>query len=175
MKSLITSASLLAATLTAPASAATDGTPGTTSTGTFNVSATMSLPPAVNVHVFGLDDFSFTGTVGVPLDGQSDRFCAIRDNGGFVGLTISSSDAADTDFRVKTPDGTSTIVFGVIVDTTAGTMIEMEEGVESQFIAAGECVDNGIDGWLMSFVPIGYGGPGDGSFSNQFIVTVSPK
>lgn len=175
MKGLWTSAALLATALSTPASAATDGTLGPTSTGTFNISATMSPAPTPNVHVFGLDDFAFTGTVGENLNAQSDRFCVVRDNGGLVGLTISSSDAADSDFRVKTPGGASTIVFGVIVDTTAGTMIEMNEGVESQFIAAGECLDNGVDGWLLSLNPIGYGGPGDGSFSNQFIVTVSPK
>ena len=78
----------------AVAQAATDGTPGATSTGTFNATATVNPPIATQVQVFGLDDFTFVpiqsivsgGSVG--MQSQNDLFCLTRNTTGNVLVTV---------------------------------------------------------------------------------------
>lgn len=74
------------------AQAATDGTPGATSTGTFNATATVNPPIVTQVQVFGLDDFAFapiqSGSVSGGGQTQSDLFCLARNTPGNVLVTI---------------------------------------------------------------------------------------
>ncbi len=84
----------MALALAAPgiAFAATDGTPGSTSTGTFNANVTISPQPATTVEVIGLNDFSFGSYFqGNIVPELTDFLCLKRSTPGQVSVTITSS------------------------------------------------------------------------------------
>lgn len=176
MKAQLTSAGFFAALLAAPAAASSDGTLGPTSTGSFNVSATISPSPVDEVQVFGLDDFSFAGTEGQSsIDSQTKSFCVIRETGGTVGLTISSFDAADTYFRVKTPGGADEIqMLFTFHHTGTPSGVTLTEGTEELFPAEATCTD-GVTPIALAISLLNTGSAAAGNYSNSFLVTVAPK
>lgn len=71
------------ALMASPALAATDGSPGATSTGSFNVTLTVQPPSPVTVHLLGLDDFDFgtiqtSPTASTPVPSIKQYFCINR-------------------------------------------------------------------------------------------------
>lgn len=110
---------ILALGLSGTAMAATDGTPGATSTGSFGVAITLQNAPASQVNILGLDDVDF-GTVIKNADGTLNHggerqmlFCLTRSDAGNVVLSLAQS----------TPKSTSSDTFtleeGGGVDTDA--------------------------------------------------------
>lgn len=97
MKLMNSAAIVLALALPAMANAATDGTPGATSTGSFSATLTLEEAPGSIVSVVGLDDFEF-GTqildnVGA-LNGTETRnspFCVSRSDAGNVLFKVSQA------------------------------------------------------------------------------------
>lgn len=94
MKFLKTAAVALALIAPVAAHAATDGTLGATSTGSFNASLQVNAPAGTQVQVFGLDDFAFpvvTGgiTTNTPVPAIEQPFCLTRSTAGNVLVTIS--------------------------------------------------------------------------------------
>lgn len=83
-----------------PAMAATDGTPGATSTGTFDANLTVETPPATQLHIYGLQDISFhipyfNGAYNFPARTFSTSgFCVTRSDAGNVKLTVTQTGAA---------------------------------------------------------------------------------
>jgi hypothetical protein len=64
MKTHLIGIASIALMLADPAFAATDGQPGATSTGSFNVTLTVSPPVGDTVQIIGLDDFALNAVVG---------------------------------------------------------------------------------------------------------------
>jgi hypothetical protein len=101
MKSSKTSALLLAiaSALVLPklAFAATDGTPGPTSTANLNVSVTIAPPVEPVVQILNLDDLIFPTVQRLPGSAiystikAQDQFCIIRNVSGAVGIRIQRS------------------------------------------------------------------------------------
>ena len=117
MKILATAAAL--ACLSAPAFAATQGTPGPTSTGTVTINA--SITPEVNIT--SLDDITFTATVmrtalntGADATG-GDAFCVWSNNPDGSYFITATGNGASNAFSLT--DGTRTLPYSVIVNTAA--------------------------------------------------------
>jgi hypothetical protein len=181
----------LAVMLIAPCAtqAATDGTLGATSSGTFGASLTINSPAGVNVQVFGLDDFAFgtvtggiTTTTTIPMMEQP--FCISRSNAGNVLVTFAQIGSTTSNF--------------VLSDTTTPTpqTVGLSMVVYTPAFASGSGLSNG------STVTLAQSGPGCtaaststvahtlrltpasvpaqatakyGSFSGTFSITVSPQ
>ncbi len=89
----------LAAALSLPSTAfaATDGTPGATSTGTFQATLTVTPPTSDMVQIIGLEDVSFSAEVYSPSNPtafpQTESYlCLLRSGLGNVRLSISQPD-----------------------------------------------------------------------------------
>ncbi len=94
MKFLKTAALAIALIAPATANAATDGTLGTTSSGSFNASLQVNAPAGTQVQVFGLDDFTFPAVTGgittnTPVPTLENTFCLNRSTAGNVLVTVS--------------------------------------------------------------------------------------
>lgn len=94
----------------APVLAATDGQPGSTSTGNFNATLTVSPPVTDQVQVVGLDDVDFgTVTLGpygsdwVTVPDPSMSFCLKRSTPGDVNITFDqlTNPPDDSQFRMS--------------------------------------------------------------------------
>jgi hypothetical protein len=95
MRILKTAALAMALAMPSVTMAATDGTLGTTSTGTFDATLTLTAPPASQVQVLGLDNLALPSSVttGGPIGilGTSTFFCVNRSDAGNVFITVSQS------------------------------------------------------------------------------------
>lgn len=93
-------AALAIATAPNMAHAATDGTLGNTSTGSFNAYLTFQAPGTGQVQVIGLDDFVY-GIVKGQVDTTTQlpvlrkNFCLLRSNAGMVRVTINQASVPD--------------------------------------------------------------------------------
>ena len=171
-------AALLAA---APAYAAADGTLGQTSTGTFNVTAVLSAPQIDNVLVSGLEDVNFAGsTADSFLPDQTMRFCIIRqNNGGDVGITVTSENLADAGFALK--DGTTHAIGLTFTLATPGNVTHsLSYGSETVAAVQSACTKGDLatdSALLISVPPPAIGAPPRvaGTYGNFFIITVAPK
>ncbi len=95
--------------------AATDGTPGATSTGSFNATLTLESPPASTVQILGLRDLALgTFTIGAGGSqggfGVGTAFCMKRSDAGNIFLTVSQT----------IPDGEGFFLFSGIDSNTDG-------------------------------------------------------
>lgn len=181
MKALRTSAALLAAAITVPAFASSDGTPGASSSGTFTVTATVGpAAPGDTVHVFGLDDFSLSWAQGSSGDAEEHSFCIVSSNpaGGQVSITVSSFDAADTGFVVKEPASATQIpLFVGVVSNSQGLGHPMIEGTPVPgFTIAGSCTDSPVDpnAFILQVNTDDGASAGQGTYFGSFLITVAP-
>ena len=177
MRTFTTSVALLAAALASPALAASDGTLGPTSTGTFTVQASISADAADDVHIYGLEDFAFSGNEGGTIDGQAKIFCMIRtpDNGD-VDVTITSFDAADTYFRVRTPGGADEVqmLLNIFSSITAQFYL-MTEGTPETIPVEDNCNEAGTPQFQLSISLLNTATANPGNYSGSFLVTVAPN
>ena len=184
MKTQMTSVALFAMALAAPAVASSDGVPGPTSSGTFTVTATVTEEATDDVHVYGLGDLSLffapgaiAGTAGT-FDGEP--FCITRSpSGGDVNLTISSFDAADTEFVVKTPGGANQAYFYIRIDNTSngGEFFDPIDGTQFSAVpVSASCSDVlGEPGTLRMEAVLSGTATVPGVYSGSFLLTVAPN
>lgn len=180
MKTLTASVAIVAWTLAAPALAASDGVLGPTSSGSFTVNATVSQATSDNVQVFGLDDYSLSWIEGVAGDSETHSFCIIRTPaGGTVSITISSFDAADTTYLVKTPGGGDQVTLtmsieslsdGVPFDPAEGTPFPGVQVSSSCNDIAGDATSQTLEVATATAIPEGSAG----IYSGSFLITVAP-
>jgi hypothetical protein len=124
---------ILALSASQVAVAATQGTPGPTSTGTVTINA--SITPEVNIT--NLDDFTFTATelrtaLNTGADGtQFDRVCVWSNNPDRSYFITATGNGAGSAFSLT--DGTRTLAYTVQwADNTAGVnMTALTSGVKS--------------------------------------------
>lgn len=179
MKILTASAACLAMAFAGPALAATDGALGQTSNGSFNVTANISAQEFDSVHVYGLEDLVMPGEVGTPGSTWQIYYCMIRTpNAGDIGVTVSSIAAGDTEFLLKSPGGNLPLIITMSFEDGA-QYTQLNEGVEDTFTAPSSCDElNGGEGLpenaRMDFTV--NGAPTEaGSYSNTFLISISPK
>ena len=98
-------APVLVACLSPMAMAATDGTLGTTSTGTTVVDITLD----EQIQVSGLLDINLTYTAGVNSTGNT-PLCIYRRNNAAIDLTLSSANEVGTDFNLSDGAATPTLL-----------------------------------------------------------------
>ncbi len=125
MKFLKTAALALALIAPVAAHAATDGTLGTTSTGSFNASLQVNAPAGTQVQVFGLDDFTFpvvTGgiTTNTPVPAIEQPFCLTRSTAGNVLVTISQPGNVSAGYNLNDGAG-HTLSLSMLVTSPAGS------------------------------------------------------
>lgn len=179
MKLLTVSVACLAIAFSGTAVAATDGTLGPTSNGSFNVTANISAPEVDSVHVYGLDDLVFPGTAGETQSTWQIFFCMTREpNAGQIGVTISSIAAADTAFLLKSPGGDLPLIIQLGFEDF-DQFQQLNEGTEATYDAPNVCdAETGgsgnPDSARMDLTINGV--PEDaGSYSNTFLISVAPK
>jgi hypothetical protein len=111
MKIALIGAAALALMLPHAALAATDGQPGATSTGSFNVSLNVQPPSQVTVHLLGLDDFDFgtiqtSPTASTVVPSIKHFLCMKRSDPGILLFTLTQNGLATYDrFRLNSPSG----------------------------------------------------------------------
>jgi hypothetical protein len=178
LPALLACASMMVA---APAVASSDGALGHSSSGTFTVTATISPATTDNVRVFGLDDFSFSGSEGGSINSQEKPFCIIRTpSGGGVGVTISSFDApaAGSPFVVKTPGGAGEIQLTIaLYDAGQQIYFPVTQGAPTSVQAASACTEVAGDPalGLMAIQLLNTSSANPGNYSNSFLITVAPE
>lgn len=184
MKTLTASMTILAMTLAAPALASSDGTLGPTSSGSFTINATVSQAATDNVQVFGLDDLSlFLEQGSIPGEAgtfDSKPFCIIRSpSGGNVNITISSFDAADTAYLVKSAGGASQVALNMqINNNNDGVGYVQPEGMPILDVpVSSTCSDVLGDPTSLEMFVIAAGEvtADPGIYSGSFLVTVAPN
>ncbi|OBV10583.1 hypothetical protein [Erythrobacter dokdonensis] len=128
-KILATAAALVC--LSAPAFAATQGTPGPTSTGTVTINA--SITPEVNIT--NLDDITFAATslrtalnTGANAN-QSDDICIWSNNPDGSFFVTATGDGAANAFTIT--DGTRTTPYSIVIRDFAGTSQTLTAGTKS--------------------------------------------
>lgn len=175
---------ILAMTLAAPALASSDGTLGPTSSGSFTINATVSQAATDNVQVFGLDDLSlFLEQGSIPGEAgtfDSQPFCIIRSpSGGNVNITISSFDAADTAYLVKSAGGASQVALNMqINNNNDGVGYVQPEGMPILDVpVSSSCSDVLGDPTSLEMFVIAAGEvtADPGIYSGSFLVTVAPN
>jgi hypothetical protein len=124
MKTLKIAALTLALAASGAAMAATDGTLGTTSTGSFNASLQVNAPAGTQVQVFGLDDFAFPAVTGgittnTPVPAIEQPFCLNRSTAGNVLVTISQTGNAGS-FNLNDGAG-HTLNLSMVVTSPVGS------------------------------------------------------
>jgi len=173
----------IAALLAAPAAASIDGTVGTTSNGSFNVTAAVSTPPQDTVQVYNLFDLSFIfSSADSEGFGSNMQFCLVRlPNGGNVGVTVSSIAAGDTDFLIHEASTANTIQLAMTLDSDADGIAfsgsPLVEGTQQTFFAPSACdPGQGKNASLLVAPAPRFGVPFvAGSYSNTFLISVAPN
>lgn len=99
MKRFLMGVATLAMMVPGAALAAVDGSPGATSSGSFNATMTVEPPTGVTVQVLGLDDFDFgtvntTNTAGTSVGVITQPFCLLRSDSGDVRVNIAQTNFA---------------------------------------------------------------------------------
>lgn len=144
MTKTITKTTLAALALGAamPAMAATDGSPGATSTGSFDMAITINPPAASTVHIIGLDDVDFgsvttsnTGTT--PVATLNRKFCLNRSDPGNVRVTSSQVGVAPG-FAHRVSNGTNIILMATVIQNpNNGSAAAMNNEQTEVFQASG--------------------------------------
>jgi hypothetical protein len=116
-KTTLAALAALALGMAAPAMAATDGTPGVTSVGKFDVSLNLNAPPAPVVQVYGIEDiamgtFELNPTSSTTIPDQNMYFCVSNSAGPNVIITVSQNGHSGA-FKLAGPGGDIGIGAGV--------------------------------------------------------------
>ena len=195
MKTIMTTAAaIMALGLSGAAMAATDGTPGVTSTGSFTASVTLQNAPASTVSVIGLDDFNLAP---VTLDNAGGSQSSEED---YTAFCVTRSDAGNVLFKVSQAYGnTSATGFllleggGVDADGDGQTRLigaelsvgplsnpfetGLQLGVDVPLAPKAGCSagPNASDHYLAIRRPVIQSGAKAGNYSGLFTVTVAPQ
>ncbi len=195
MKIYWTAALALSLALPCIAQAATDGTPGSTSTGTFTATVTASAPVGNLVEVAGLEDLIFAPVL-ISAAGNSGAqtastdFCLARSNQGDVQVTVFQAGVADggpmnlntstgglspeirfiplTAFNVR--DGFGDPAASV---TTSGQTFTTRPRLDACSVGQQTNIDHRISITIPTTVSAATAGSG-GNFSSQFTLIVAP-
>lgn len=108
----LTAVLVVSVALSATAFAATDGTLGTTSQGTTDISVTVG----EMVRISDLEDFAFGSYAGTGDLDSNDDLCVYRNGGALYTITATSNEGA---FTVK--DGADSIAYSVQFNDQTGT------------------------------------------------------
>jgi hypothetical protein len=131
MKPISLASAAVLAVLASPAFAATQGTPGPTSTGTVTINATIT----AEVNITNLDDFTFDATTlrtalnTGAASSKTDAVCVWSNNvdGGYF-ITATGNGASNA-FTLN--DGTRTLAYTVNWTGTAGSAAALTAGTKS--------------------------------------------
>jgi spore coat protein U-like protein len=185
MRSLKMAAMALALAAPGMAMAATDGTLGATSTGTMNVSLTVTPNTDNYVQILGLEDFIFpsslAGTVGAL--GQTNQYICLNKNTlGTVNLDIVSSNPGnftpDSLYIAELADGTNRVPYFMALQAPDGVRVvgngqswsNTAATPSACTAASGNGVAYRLYGGIESVSPIVAG-----TYSNTFTLTLSPN
>ncbi len=144
MKPIILASAAALAMLASPAFAATQGTPGPTSTGAVTINATIT--PEVNIT--NLDDFTFDATtlrtaLNTGADSnKTDAVCVWSNNVDGSYFITATGDGASNAFTLN--DGTRTLAYTVAWTGTSGSATALTAGIKSaQFTSNATAPDCG--------------------------------
>ena len=195
MKIYWTAALALSLALPCIAQAATDGTPGPTSTGTFTATVTASAPVDNLVEVAGLEDLIFAPVLISPTGNSgaqtaSTNFCLARSNQGDVQVTVFQAGVADgnamnlntstgglspeirfiplTSFNVRDGSGDPAATI-----TTSGQKFNAQPRHDACSVGQPANIDHRITITIPTTVSAATAGSG-GDFSGQFTLIVAP-
>lgn len=188
MKTLSIAALILALAVPGIAQAATDGTLGPTSTGTFSASITLNSPAGTNVQVLGLNDFNFGQvngqiTTSTSIPAQSDAFCLTRNNAGNVLVTVSQVGVANaTPFSLSDGNG-RTLGLGITINNPSGSGFGFNSGTTVALQQSGAtCTASTTDlsiAHKLTLAPAALisqnAGANYGVFSGSFQITIAPQ
>ena len=190
MTKTITKATLaaLALGLSVPAMAATDGSPGATSTGSFTTSLTVLAPANNDVHVLGRQDYAF-GTVqstnaNVAISKMIDFVCFNRSTAGSnIRVTVSQNGtSAGSAFNMNDGAGHSLGLTVEILGPTGNGGTSVSNGVPYTTVPSGAGCTASTNNPAIAHqlnltpnaIPAG-GGAAIGALSAQFTVLVAPQ
>jgi len=164
----------LAAVAGSLAVAATQGTPGATSTGTVDVRADKR--PAVRVS--GLNDIEFAASATTPA-ALADPVCVFSNPGQYL-IQASSANADGTAFRLKDA-GTNYIRYSVrwYDAATAGTAVDLTSGTTSAAISGADQTSTACGGGNTARIEVSlddatYTAAPAGSYSDTLTLLVTP-
>ncbi len=177
------------------AHAATDGTPGPTSTGTFSATVTASAPVDNLVEVAGLEDLIFAPVLISPTGNSgaqtaSTNFCLARSNQGDVQVTVFQAGIADgSPMNLNTSTGGPSpeirfiplTAFNVVDGsgdpaasvTTSGQTFTTRPRSDACSVGQPVNIDHRISITIPTTVSAATAGSG-GDFSGQFTLIVAP-
>jgi hypothetical protein len=185
MKSLKLAAAAMALAMPGMAMAATDGTLGATSTGSFNASLTVTADTSNYVQIVGLDDIAFTGIVAgfsgaSPV--QTIYFCLNKNTPGNVSLNIDQPSAsiffgeyntqligaAYLNLGLRTPDNAFMSFSG---NSWVGLPATSPTGPNACDASSGSGVAYAIDARVLTGgIPLV-----EGTYSKTFTLTLAPE
>lgn len=178
MKRALSLALALSGALTATALAATQGTLGTTSSGTTTISITI---PSM-VQITGLSDIFLGSVTSFPATGNS-SFCVYSNVASPLGsyyVTATSQNASGTDFRVKS-SGTDYITYSLYINNSSAALqtTAMQSGVKSAQQTGGSATSLTCGGGANANVNISFSasqvqGAPAGFYSDVVTLLVSP-
>jgi hypothetical protein len=191
MRSLKIAAAAMALAMPGMAMAATDGSLGATSTGTFNTSVNILSPTGTNVQIIGLDDFNF-GTIQTSNSSDtsiapiSDFFCMNQsgDNKTDVLVSFTQVGANPNDLlSLKDASGNSVgmyVVFKNPDNIGGGTAIPTSHYNFSRKLSGTGCTSSTTDSATahtltvnLNAIPAGASGS-TGALSGQFSILIGP-
>ena len=165
-----------------PLLAATDGTSGPSSTGTFQADVTVLPPAESSVHVVGLDDIMLSTTTAsnaVQYVGGTTSACLNMSNPGSILVTIAQIDTPLGAGVFRLTDGNNQeapITF--TVGTSLGTSSSSTAGIwETPADSASNCNPAYINAGhaITGTVEVQPGTASIGNLSGQFSLTIAPK
>ena len=188
MRTVKFAAIILALAVPGIAQAATDGTSGTTSSGTFSASITLNAPAGTNVQVLGLNDFNFGQvngqiTTSTSIPSQNDAFCLTRNTAGNVLVTVTQVGVANTTpFSLSDGNG-HTLGLGITINNPAGSGFGFSSGSTAALQQSGAaCTASTTDltvAHKLTLAPAVLisqnAGANYGLFSGSFQITVAPQ
>jgi hypothetical protein len=143
MKKFLFGAAALAMIVPGAAMAATDGSAGTTSTGSFSATMNVQPPAGVTVQVIGLDDFDFgtvttTNTAGTSVNPITQPFCLLRSDAGNVRVNIVQTNVASGQssfgLEAANPSGTNDRVpLSLVINNPGGGGVGMSNNAPQNF------------------------------------------
>ncbi len=177
-KRILAAAALLATPTLA--NAATDGSLGATSTGSFSVNLTLNAQPTSQVQILGLDDYEFgsvTAIEGLPPLAQN--FCLNRNDAGLVQVTMSQPNNQGVVFELfGSAGGRLQVLAEIEVSNGQGAILFPNRSREVRQ-TPGCTASSGFGPFgpahQLSIRPVlGQGATPDGQYSGTFTILISP-
>ncbi len=185
MRILKTAALALALAAPGMVMAATDGTSGATSTGSFNASITVTPNTDNNVQILGLEDFIFPSFVAGASGalGQTNQYlCLNKNTPGTVNLDIASSNPGNFSesslYVTELANGPNTVIYFMSLEAPNGVRV-VGNGQSWSNTASTPNICTAASGNGLAYRL--YGGIETGSplvsgtYSNTFTLTLSPN